>query len=50
MDYSGYPEHPQLHPPFVHQVSIVDLLLNAGTNARRYMKSFPATERSTAIS
>jgi hypothetical protein len=49
MDYSGYPEHPQLHPPFVHEVSVVDLLLNAGTSAQRYMKSFPA-ERSTAIS
>lgn len=39
MDYSGYPEYRQLHgPPFVHQVSIVDLLLNEGAaNARRCM-------------
>ena len=39
MDYAGYPEHPQLWPPFVHEVSIVDLLLNAGTDAPRYLKS-----------
>lgn len=30
MDYAGYPEHPQLHPPFEHGVSIMDLLFNAG--------------------
>jgi hypothetical protein len=39
MDYSGYPEYPQLHPPFDHAVSIVDLLLNAGPEARKYMKA-----------
>src|SRR5882672_4584783 len=26
MDYRGYPEYPQLYPPFEHHVSIVDLL------------------------
>ena len=41
MDYSGYPEYPQLFPPFHHEVSILDLILNAGPDARRYMKSFP---------
>ncbi len=40
MDYGGYPEYEQLYPPFDHAVSIVDLLLNAGTDARRYMMSF----------
>jgi hypothetical protein len=40
MDYSGYPEYRQLHPPFDHAVSIVDLLFNEGPNATRYMKSF----------
>jgi hypothetical protein len=44
MDYSGYPEYPQLHPPFDHAVSIVDLLLNVGPEAPRYMKSFGARE------
>lgn len=40
MDYSGYPEYPQLHPPFRHDVSILDLIFNAGPEARNYMKSF----------
>lgn len=37
-DYSGYPEYRQLHPPFDHYVSIVDLLLNEGRDARRFLK------------
>ncbi len=40
MDYSGYPEYPQLHGSFEHGVSILDLLFNAGPDAPRYMKSF----------
>lgn len=40
MDYSGYPEYPQLYPPFEHGVSILDLLFNTGHDAPRYMKSF----------
>jgi WbqC-like protein len=40
MDYSGYPEYPQLFPPFEHGVSVLDLLLNVGPAAPRYMKSF----------
>jgi hypothetical protein len=39
-EYSGYPEYPQLHPPFVHEVTILDLLLNTGAQASTYMKSF----------
>lgn len=38
MDYNGYPEYPQLWGPFVHQVSIIDLLCNCGQEAPRYMK------------
>jgi hypothetical protein len=38
MDYSGYPEYPQLYPPFEHGVSILDLLFNAGPNSRKYLK------------
>lgn len=38
MEYSGYPEYPQLHGAFVHHVSILDLLFNTGTAARKYMK------------
>ena len=37
-DYSGYPEYRQLHPPFDHRVSIVDLVLNEGFGARRFLK------------
>jgi hypothetical protein len=39
-DYSGYPEYAQLFPPFVHQVSILDLIFNQGPAAPRYMLSF----------
>ncbi len=41
MDYSGYPVYPQLYcPPFVHEVSIMDLIFNVGPEAPKYMKSF----------
>jgi hypothetical protein len=40
MNYDGYPEYPQLYPPFTHQVSIVDLLFNTGKQAMNFMKSF----------
>lgn len=40
MDYSGYPQHHQLFPPFEHAVSIIDLIFNEGPNATKYMKSF----------
>ena len=39
-DYDGYPEYRQLYPPFVHEVSMLDLLLNEGADARKYMKTF----------
>jgi hypothetical protein len=38
LDYSGYPEYNQLFPPFEHGVSIVDLILNEGPDAPKYMK------------
>jgi hypothetical protein len=38
MDYSGYPEYPQPHPPFEHKVSILDLLFCTGTDAPSYLK------------
>jgi WbqC-like protein family len=45
MDYTGYPEYRQLFcPPFVHEVSVIDLILNEGPEAaRRYMLSFGPT-------
>jgi len=42
IDYDGYPEYHQLHGPFEHQVSVLDLLFNEGPDAWRYMKSFTA--------
>jgi len=42
MDYDGYPEYPQLFPPFTHQVSIIDVLLNAGPGARACLTSTAA--------
>ena len=53
IDYSGYPEYPQLYPPFEHGVSILDLIFNTGPEAKMYMKNFrgldacksPAVER-----
>lgn len=39
MDYSGYPEYNQLHEPFEHGVTILDLIFNEGPNANKYMKS-----------
>jgi hypothetical protein len=41
MDYDGYPAYRQLHGDFDHYVSIVDLVLNTGGNARDFMKSLP---------
>jgi hypothetical protein len=38
IDYSGYPEHPQLYPPFTHAVSVIDLLLMTGPGALSYME------------
>lgn len=41
MDYSGYPEYRQLHGGFEHAVSVIDLILNEGSNAPRFMKRYP---------
>ena len=40
MDYSGYPEYHQLNPPFAPNVSILDLILNEGPRAPKFLKSF----------
>ncbi|MFC4303413.1 WbqC family protein [Cohnella boryungensis] len=36
-DYSGYPEYPQLNPPFDHYVSIMDLLFHTGPDAAYFI-------------
>jgi hypothetical protein len=42
-DYSGYPEYPQLFPPFEHRVSILDLLFNEGPRAVSRLLTFGST-------
>lgn len=42
MDYSGYPEYPQLHGAFEHRVTILDLLMSTGPEAPRYLKATPS--------
>ena len=37
MDYSCYKEYPQLHPPFEHTVTILDVLFNNGPNALNFL-------------
>lgn len=36
-DYAGYPEYPQFHPPFAHDVTILDLLFHTGPSAPWYI-------------
>ena len=38
MDYKGYSEYPQLHGPFEHKVSALDLILMTGPQAMRYLE------------
>ena len=40
MSYEGYPEYPQLHGAYTHNVSILDLLFMTGPQAPEYMLSF----------
>lgn len=40
MNYDNYPEYPQLHGEFVHEVSILDLIFQEGYDAPKFMKSF----------
>lgn len=47
-DYSSYPEYPQLHGPFVPQVSIVDLLANCGTDAPFYIWGYRQSQAADA--
>ena len=37
MDYSGYPDYPQIYGDFTHTVSILDLLFNVGEEAPWYI-------------
>lgn len=42
MDYSGYPEYPQVFPPFRHDVSVLDLLFHTGSRASEFIWGHPA--------
>jgi len=37
MDYRGYPEYAQFHPPFTHEVTVLDLLFHIGPDAPSYI-------------
>ena len=41
MDYAGYPEYPQLHGPFEHAVSVLDLLWMTGPSSASYLERPP---------
>jgi len=37
MDYDGYSPYPQLHGPFEHAVTVLDVLFHTGPDARRFI-------------
>ena len=39
MNYTGYPVYEQLYPPFIHTVSIIDVIFNTGMDARTFIQS-----------
>jgi hypothetical protein len=39
MDYTCYSEYSQLYPPFVHDVSVIDLLFNEGPHSRNFLST-----------
>lgn len=41
MDYDGYPEYEQLHPPFEHHVTVLDLIFHTGRRALDHMLPDP---------
>lgn len=40
VEYADYPVYTQRFLPFVENVSVLDLIMNTGPQAKRYMKSF----------
>jgi hypothetical protein len=48
-DYEGYPEYPQFFPPFVHQVTILDLLFHVGPSAPDYIWGWRAETPSKTV-
>jgi hypothetical protein len=37
-DINGYREYSQLHPPFIHRVTVFDLIFNEGLNSKNFLK------------
>jgi hypothetical protein len=50
MQYNQYPEYPQLHPPFDHRVSILDMLFMTGKDAAQYFDSSAPSPLASAVS
>lgn len=48
MDYTGYPEYPQLYPPFVHEVTVLDVLFHVGAQAPEFIRHHTAGGRPVA--
>jgi len=46
IDYTRYTAYPQVHLPFEHRVSALDLVLNTGPDARRYLLPAPPCKSS----
>lgn len=46
-DYSNYPNYKQMHSPFEHNVSILDVLFNCGPNAPYYIWEWRKSTYST---
>jgi hypothetical protein len=44
-DYSGYPPYDQVHPPFSHGVTILDLLFHVGQSASEFIWGWRDAER-----
>ncbi len=42
--YSGYPEYPQVFPPFEHGVTVFDLLAHTNDRAMEFARSVPRVE------
>ena len=40
MNYDNYRVYKQLHQPFEHGVSVLDLIFNEGPESKNYLKSF----------
>jgi len=40
-EYPEYPEYPQIHPPFDHHVSIIDLIFHLGCDLQSYWNPEP---------